>query len=99
MRLYFTRPSLRRVALSVAAVYAVASVASGTALSVSALTDEYSYSVGEYIQIYIWSILLWGQAYLLIPWFITIPVILVLGILVASLRRETDESTEQPPAG
>jgi hypothetical protein len=83
--------------LSVAAVYAVASVASGTALSVSALTDEYPYSVGEYIRIYIWSILLWGQASLLIPWFITIPLVIALGLLIASGVRKTDESTEQTP--
>ncbi|OBK88343.1 hypothetical protein A5648_21755 [Mycolicibacter sinensis] len=88
------------MALSVAAVYAVASVASGTALSVSALTDEYPYSVGEYIRIYIWSVLLWGQAYLLIPWFITIPVIIALGIFIASVRRgETGASTEQTSTG
>lgn len=75
----------------------MASVASGTALSVSALTDEYPYSVGEYIRIYIWSILLWGQASLLIPWFITIPLVIALGLLIASVVRETDESTKQTP--
>ncbi|OBH14613.1 hypothetical protein A5694_11960 [Mycolicibacter sinensis] len=86
--------------LSVAAVYAVASAASGTALLCSALTDEYQYSGGEYIRVYLWSLLLWGQAYLLIPWFITIPVGVALGMLIASVRRgETGASAEQTSTG
>ncbi|ORA80319.1 hypothetical protein BST28_09640 [Mycolicibacter kumamotonensis] len=95
MSYHLARPLLGRLALSVTAVYVAASVASGTALSVSALTDEYPYSVGEYIRIYIWSIVLWGQAYLLIPWFI-----ITIGLLIASVRRgETGASTEQTSTG
>lgn len=42
----------------------------------------------------------WGQAYLLIPWFITIPVVIVLGALLASMRRrDTGEGSEKTSSG
>ncbi|WP_264073013.1 hypothetical protein [Mycobacterium cookii] len=43
--------------------------------------------VGEYIRLFVSFIVLWGPTYLLFFWWITIPALIGLGVLVASLRR------------
>ena len=97
MRLHFLKPSSVRIATSIVIAYIVASVASGTAYFLfTAAFDEYHYSTGELVRAYIMDVLLWGQSYILIPWFITFPIIIALGVLIASLRRRgTNDSDPQ----
>lgn len=102
-RLHFAKPSLRRALWSVAVVAVACCVIVGLAESIGLIVTSRDTSPvpdgGEYVRLVVLCLTFWGPILVLTVWFISVPVILVLGLLIASVRRETDESTKQTPAG
>jgi hypothetical protein len=87
-RFHFAKPSLKRLLVSTTVVAAVTCVVTGIALAVGYthwLTDPAP--VGDYIRLFITFVVLWGPTYLLFFWWATIPGLIGLGALVASVRR------------
>ncbi len=87
-RFYFAKPSLKRAVVSTTAVAVVSCVVTGFALAVGythRLTD--AAPVGDYIRLFITFVVVWGPTYLLFFWWATIPGLIGLGALVASVRR------------
>lgn len=99
----FAKPSFRRLLWSTVAVAVAGCLIAGSALFVGALVvssdDPIPTSTGDYIRLYFVAILLWGPSLLLIVWFITVPLVMVLGVLIASVRRETDGASKPTPTG
>jgi hypothetical protein len=86
--LRLTKPSLRRAVLSIIAVTVVSCVITGIALAISythGLSDPAP--IGDYIRLFITFATVWGPMYLLFFWWATIPALICLGALVASVRR------------
>lgn len=86
--LRLTKPSFKRAVLSIIAVTVVSCVITGIALAFSythSLSDPAP--VGEYIRLFITFVTVWGPMYLLYFWWATIPALICLGALVASVRR------------
>ncbi len=93
-----TKPSPKRAVLSIIAVTVVSSVITGIALAISythGLSDPAP--VGDYIRLFITFATVWGPVYLLFFWWATIPVLICLGALVASVRREDAVDGGSPP--
>ncbi|OBH14615.1 hypothetical protein [Mycolicibacter sinensis] len=101
-RLQLVKPSFRRLLWSTAAAALAAWFIAGSALFVGALLvssdDPIPTQTGDYIRLYFVAIVMWGPALLLLVWF-SVPVIVALGALIASMRRETGACGEQPPWG
>lgn len=96
--LRLTRPSLKRAVLSIIAVTVVSCVITGIALAISythGLSDPAP--VGDYIRLFITFAGVWGPMYLLFFWWATIPALICLGALVASVRSEDDVRGGSPP--
>lgn len=94
-RLRLIKPSLKRAVVSTTAVAIVSCVVTGIALAVGythGLTDPAP--VGDYIRLFITFVVLWGPMYLLFFWWATIPALIGLGALVASVRRA--DATNEP---
>lgn len=92
MRFHFVRPSLWRVIGMTLATIALICVITGIALYVGLLVSTHDDGLGptptgDYIRLFFVSIVFYAPMFLLIVWQITVPSILVLGALVASLRR------------
>ncbi len=89
-RLRFTKPSLWRVLWSVVAVAVAGSVIVGFALYIGAIATHNETEhppTGDYVRLFILDLTLWGPILVLTVWQVTIPVIGVLGVLVASVRK------------
>jgi hypothetical protein len=79
---------MRRLIWSILAVTAVCCVIAGIALSIGFAHGETTRSpTGDYIRLVILCITFWGPMYLLIVWWITVPVIIVVGVLIACVHR------------
>lgn len=91
MSLHFAKPSLRRVIWSIVAVAVASCVTMGLAeaigLIVTARDTSPTPDGGEYVRLMVMCLTFWGPVLLLTIWFITIPAIIALGALVASIRR------------
>jgi hypothetical protein len=103
MTFRFAKPSVRRVLWSVVAVAAVSCVIAGIALSIGFIVDydgPQPVPKGEYVRLVIACLTLWGPIFLLTAWPISTPAILVLGFLVACVRRTpvTDKGSERSVA-
>lgn len=97
-RLRFAKPSPRRVALSIVAVTITSCVIAGISLAVSythGLSDPAT--TGDYIRLFMTFVVVWGPTYLLFFWWATIPALIGIGALVASVRRD-DPTTERRAA-
>jgi uncharacterized membrane protein len=89
-RLRFAKPSIRRVLWSVAAVAVAGSVIVGFGLYIGAIAthnDSGHTPAGEYVRLFILDLTLWGPILVLTVWQVTIPLIGLLGVLVASVRK------------
>jgi len=87
-RFHFAVPSLKRLLVSTTAVTVVTCAVTGIALAVGythRLTDPAS--VGDYTRLFITFVVVWGPTYMLFFWWATIPGLLGLAALVASVRR------------
>jgi hypothetical protein len=87
-RLRFAKPSPKRAVLSIIAVTIASCVITGIALAVSythGLSDPAP--AGDYIRLFITFVVVWGPTYLMFFWWATIPALVGLGTLVASVRR------------
>jgi hypothetical protein len=87
-RLRWVKPSLKRAVVSTTAVTMVSCVVTGIALAVGythGLNDPAP--LGDYIRLFITFIALWGPMYLLFFWWATIPALIGLGAIAASVRR------------
>jgi uncharacterized membrane protein len=96
-RLRFTKPSIWRVLWSVVAVAVAGSVIVGFGLYIGAIAihnDTEHTLTGDYIRLFIIDLTFWGPILLLTVWQVTVPVIAVLGVLVASVRK-----TSKPERG
>jgi hypothetical protein len=89
-RLRFARPSIWRVLWSVVAVAVAGSVIAGFGLYIGAIAthnDAGHTPAGDYIRLFILDLTLWGPILVLTVWQVTIPLIGLLGVLVASVRK------------
>jgi hypothetical protein len=87
-RFRFAMPSPKRAVLSIIAVTIASCVITGIALAVSythGLSDPAP--TGDYIRLFITFVVVWGPMYLWLFWWATIPALVGLGALVASMRR------------
>jgi hypothetical protein len=94
-RLHFRKPSIWRVFWTTVAVAAAGSLLAGLGLFTGAIakhSDAGRTSPGDYVRLFILDLTFWGPVLVLTVWQITIPVIVALGVLVASLhmRSKTD---------
>jgi hypothetical protein len=91
MTICFVKPSVRRLLWSVIAVAVLSCVIAGVCLFIGVLVtyrhDPNPTSTGDYIRLFIWFILLYGPSLLLITWFVSVPAMVALGVLVACVRR------------
>ena len=104
MNLEFVRPSVWRAVLWIIAVAAVFCVIVGIALWVGLIVtyhDSDHASAAEYLRLFVVCIVFYAPMYILIPWWLSIPGILVVGTLVASVRRKpaADKRSELPTTG
>lgn len=104
MRLRLTKPSLRRAIWSMVAVAVACCVIVSSAYVVGALMtasdDPAPTSTGEYVQLAVVFLTFWSPLLLLNFWYLSLPVIVALGLLIASIRRpQADESAERTSAG
>ncbi len=89
-RLCFAKPSIWRVLWSVVAVAVAGSVIVGFGLYIGAIAthnDTGHTPSGDYLRLFILDLTLWGPILVLTVWQVSIPVIGVLGVLVASVRK------------
>lgn len=89
-RLRFTKPSIWRVLSSVVTVAVAGSVIVGFGLYTGAIAthnDAGHTPAGDYVRLFILDLTLWGPILVLTVWQVTIPVIGLLGVLVASVRK------------
>lgn len=103
-RLQFVKPSFRRLLWSTVAVAFAGCLIAGSALFVDALVvssdDPIPTSTGDYIRLYFVAIMLWGPSLLLIVWFIALPLIVVLGVVMAGISRHDERGSGKPtPTG
>lgn len=85
----FTKPSGRRALVCIAAVAVFACVVMGIALYTAAIVthnDPNPVGAGEYVRLFVVDISIWGPIALLTVWYISVPVIVVVGILVAYIH-------------
>lgn len=91
MSLHFVKPSLRRVIWSMIVVAVACCVVISSAYVIGALVapgdDPAPTSTGEYVLLAVVFLTFWSPSLLLNFWYLSLPVIVVLGLLIASLRR------------
>lgn len=91
-RFQFVRPSPGRVVAMTIATTAFVCVIAGTVLYIGLIAthhDNAPTATGDYIRLFFVSIFFYAPMFLLIVWQITIPALLALGVLVASIHRRT----------
>jgi len=90
MKLHLVKPSIGRVFYSILVVAILGCLLTGIALAIG-YTLGYNESdpapAGEYLRLVVTSVVLWGPILLLTAWWVSIPAVLVIGILAASIRR------------
>ncbi|HEX7322013.1 MAG TPA: hypothetical protein VF299_03625 [Mycobacterium sp.] len=103
-RLRVVRPSLRRVFWSIVAVAVVCCVLAGLLLygyDIVTHDDPEPTPKGDYVNLFVVELTIWGPIAVLTIWYITVPVIVALGVLAASIRRATPSGggNEQTSSG
>ncbi|HEX7322011.1 MAG TPA: hypothetical protein VF299_03615 [Mycobacterium sp.] len=92
-RLRLVRPSLWRVLWSIIVATVVCCVIAGIAMYIGSIVSVQGTTPmpdgGEYVLMAIWCLTLYGPSFLIIAWPISVPVIIALGVAVASIRRGT----------
>lgn len=91
-RFQFARPSLGRVVGMTITAIALVCVITGIVLYVGLIATHHDGGptpTGDYIRLFFVSIFFYAPMFLLIVWQITIPAVLALGILAASLRKSS----------
>jgi hypothetical protein len=95
-RLRLTKPSVWRVLWSVVAVAVAGSAIAGFGLYIGAITTHHETGhtpAGDYVRLFLLDLMLWGPMLVLTVWQVSIPVIGLFGVLVASVRKtSTGES-------
>lgn len=91
MSLHFVKPSLRRIIWSMIVVAVACCVVISSAYVIGALVapgdDPAPTSPGEYVMLAVVFLTFWSPSLLLNFWYLSLPVIIVVGLLIASLRR------------
>lgn len=90
MSLRFVRPSVGRVVGMTLATIVLVCVITGIVLYIGLITthhDSEPTPTGDYVRLFVVSIAFYAPMFLLIVWQVTVPAILALGTLIASLRR------------
>jgi hypothetical protein len=90
MKLYLVKPSPQRLLGSITAVVLMSCVLAGVVLysyEIITHSDPEPTPRGEYVRLFILDITFWGPMLLLATWLVSIPLILVLGVLAACARR------------
>ena len=93
-RFQFVRPSPGRIVAMTLATTALVCVVAGIVLYIGLIAthhDSAPTATGDYIRLFFVSIFFYAPMFLLIVWQITIPAILVLGVIVASVRRRSSQ--------
>lgn len=91
-RFQFVRPSLGRVLGMTIATIALVCVITGIVLYVGLIATHHDGGptpTGDYIRLFFVSIFFYAPMFLLIVWQITLPAVLALGVLAASLRKKS----------
>lgn len=103
MSLLFAKPSLRRAIWSIVAVAVACDVVVSSAYVVGAIVtgrnDSDPTTTGEYVQLAAMFLTFWSPILLLTFWYLTLPVVITIGLLIASVRRETSASTRRTSTG
>jgi hypothetical protein len=104
MTFRFAKPSVRRLLWSVVAVTVTCCVIVSSAYVIGAIVtatdDPAPPSTGEYVQLAVVFLTFWSPLLLLNFWYISLPVIVALGVLVACVRRTpADKRGERHAAG
>ena len=95
-QLYFAKPSHWRILWSVVAVAVLASALLGCALFIGAIATHHDTGPtpgGDYLLLFILDLTFWGPTLLLTIWQVSVPVVIVLGVLLASLRKTHTSGT------
>ncbi|SLE48120.1 Uncharacterised protein [Mycobacteroides abscessus subsp. massiliense] len=90
-RFQFVKPSLGRVVGMTIAAIALVCVIAGIVLYIGLITthhDDGATAGGDYVRLFFVSIFFYAPMFLLIVWQVTIPGVLALGVLAASLRKD-----------
>ena len=90
------KPPLRRIIVSIILVGAVSCILMGIflyALAISGHKDRNPVNAGEYVRLFVVDITMWGPLLLMTLWQATIPVIVVLGVLAACVRKAPTENS------
>jgi len=85
----FAKPSSRRMLACTAAATAFVCTVAGIGLSVGMIAgsdDTVPLPVGEYVRLFIVNLTMWGPVALLTVWFVSVPLIVILGVSAASVR-------------
>lgn len=97
MRLYFAKPSLRRLIWSTVGAMAACSVIVSTAYVIGALVtsadDPIPTSTGEYVLLSVIFLTFWGPILMLNFWYLSLPVVISLGVLASIRRRAVPTGT------
>ncbi|MDV3125291.1 hypothetical protein M1247_10245 [Mycobacterium sp. 21AC1] len=85
----FVKPSVRRALVCAAIVMVFVCVVVGIAMSTAMIvgsSDPTPVPTGEYVRLFIVNITMWGPIMVITAWFISVPVIVALAILVACIQ-------------
>lgn len=102
----FFKPSPARALWCIAAVTVFTCVITGIAMSIAmilASSDSMSPPTGEYVRLFIVNITMWSPILLVTVWFLSVPLILGMGLLLAYIHTAAPlhdtEFDEQDPTG
>ncbi|RIT26822.1 hypothetical protein D2E76_27875 [Mycobacteroides abscessus] len=93
-RFQFVKPSLGRVVGMTIAAIALVCVIAGIVLYIGLIAthhDDGATPTGDYVRLFFVSIFFYAPMFLLIVWQVTIPGVLALGVLAASLKKSSTE--------
>lgn len=88
--LRFVKPSVVRVFWSIIAAIAICCLIAGLSLFIGGIAtddDRGATSTGDYIRLFFVFIMIWGPGIILIAWKFSVPFMIGLGWLAASVRR------------
>lgn len=86
----FAKPSPARALWCIAAVTVFTCVVTGIVMSIGMIlvsSDSTPPPTGEYVRLFIVNITMWGPILLVTVWFLSAPVILAMGLLIAGICR------------
>lgn len=90
VRVHLRWPSPRRIAIFLAATVAVFSVLAGLVLYANAIalhSDSGPTPSGDYVRLLVVDVTMWGPVVLITVWPVWAPVLVLSGVVAASLRR------------